>query len=362
MELDYRIISSEEDDKWEKIHQLRRLDSDFDCVVSKLEKDCFDRRALLKKDAEQKLMGARQRFEAERNKILESYLSNKASICQARNDAILEKYDEWIKTRSIDNVRLELFRKQYYVSLRQYLMWRWIKSKLPEEKLKDVPPLFSENFTEDKILDVYRRNFKDKSQTSIDDKTRSIREKLYDAIDIVIGKPCGHELLSLDKRYYLTTDNCLFFDMLLDYDSDEDAYDHDILGSIKENRAKEIDENVKRYIKEGMRSLQEIPGSQLSVEDIEERIESLFGNAKDEAMLVYGRIGEFLNFSMESHNWKKNFVFYTIANKYMEECLREIILLAEKVGYLGKNANITDERIGDYIEINYTRLKTDEDT
>ena len=362
MELGYRIISRVEEEKWEKIHQLRRLDSDFDCIVSALEKDCFDRRALLKKEAEQKLMETKKSFESERNKILESYSSDKASICQARNDAILEKYDEWLKTHSTDNIRLELYRKKYYVSFRQYLMWRWIKSKLPEEELKDVPPLFSENFTEDKILYVYRMNFKYKSQTSIDDKTRSIREKLYDAIGIVLGKPCGHRLLSSDKRYYLTTDNCLFFDMLLDYDSDEDAYDHDILGLIKENRAKEIDENVKRYIKQGMRSLQKIPGSQLSVEDIEWRIESLFGNAKDEAMLVYGRIGEFLDFSRESHDWKKNFVFYTIANKYMEECLREIILLAEKVGYLGKNANITDERIGDYIEINYTRLKTDEDT
>ena len=350
MELGYRIISRVEEEKWEKIHQLRRLDSDFDCIVSALEKDCFDRRALLKKEAEQKLMETKKSFESERNKILESYSSDKASIFQARNDAILEKYDEWLKTHSTDNIRLELYRKKYYVSFRQYLMWRWIKSKLPEEELKDVPPLFSENFTEDKILYVYRMNFKDKSQTSIDDKTRSIREKLYDAIGIVLGKPCGHRLLSSDKRYYLTTDNCLFFDMLLDYDSDED------------NRAKEIDENVKRYIKQGMRSLQKIPGSQLSVEDIEWRIESLFGNAKDEAMLVYGRIGEFLDFSRESHDWKKNFVFYTIANKYMEECLREIILLAEKVGYLGKNANITDERIGDYIEINYTRLKTDEDT
>lgn len=362
MELDYRIISSEEDDKWEKVHQLRRLDSDFDCAVSNLEKDCFDRRALLKKDAEQKLMDAKQRFEAEINKILESYSSDKVSICQARNDAILEKYDEWIKTHSTDNVRLELFRKQYYVSLRQYLMWRWIKSKLPEEKLKDVPPLFSENFTENKILDVYRRNFKDKSQTSIDNKTRSIREKLYDAIDIVIGKPCGHELLSLEKRYFLTTDNCLFFDMLLDYDSDEDAYDHDILRLIKGNRAKEIDENVKRYIKQGMRSLPKIPGSQLSVEDVEERIESLFGNAKDEAKLIYKLIGEHLDFNEDSLDWKKNFVFYTIANKYMEAWLRDITLLAEKVGYIEKNENITDEKIRDYIEITYTKLKMDEDS
>lgn len=66
--------------------------------------------------------------------------------------------------------------------------------------------------------------------------------------------------------------------------------DYDIIGNIRCGRTNRLDERVIDQVKTGMQSLLQIPGTQLTGDIIEERLEILFGTKKRkrlECIVIY---------------------------------------------------------------------------
>lgn len=104
------------------------------------------------------------------------------------------------------------------------------------------------------------------------------------------------ELLTINEDIQLTTEIKDFFDLLLYKEEgsiEEDILkEYDIIGKIRMGRGTELDERVIDQVKMGMRSLKQIPGTQITEDLIEERID--IGHESDfaEAGRVAAGIGK----------------------------------------------------------------------
>lgn len=151
-------------------------------------------------------------------------------IDKERRDKVLELYEEWTHSHQGFNIYKRLKEVRYFISLRQYLISRWLE----KEAEKSWNP-----FEEKKSDQELRNTFDIDKEISFDDKIAPFREKLYIALGfILLGKDISRqsdsglrELLTINEDIQLTTEIKDFFDLLL--------YKEE--GSIEEDILKEYD-------------------------------------------------------------------------------------------------------------------------
>ncbi len=184
----------------------------------------------------------------------------------------------------------KLKEQRYFISLRQYLISKWL-----EEKGVDWGDPFEEEKKSDEKL---REDYNIEAEVVLDDAIKPLRERLYRILDILLGKVISlqegilkvRNILSINKEIQLTRAVKDFFDLLLFFESEETTSeeivdeeilsDYDIIGNIRCGRTNRLDERVIDQVKTGMRSLLQIPGTQLTGDIIEERLGILFGTKK----------------------------------------------------------------------------------
>ena len=123
-------------------------------------------------------------------------------------------------------------------------------------------------------------------------------------------------------------------------------------------RGTELDERVIDQVKMGMRSLKQIPGTQITEDLIEERIDILFGTSKQEAERVYENIGFDISQTEVFLNEREKVVYFSLVKKVLDDAAIAINQLNDNMKNLLRD--MEDEqfaRTKDKIEIEYMRIK-----
>lgn len=121
-------------------------------------------------------------------------------------------------------------------------------------------------------------------------------------------------------------------------------------------RGTELDERVIDQVKMGMRSLKQIPGTQITEDLIEERIDILFGTSKQEAERVYENIGFDISQTEVFLNEREKVVYFSLVKKVLDDAAIAINQLNDNMKNLLRD--MEDEqfaRTKDKIEIEYIR-------
>ena len=356
-----REISKDESQKWGNIARIRCIDGEFDQKVEAREKEAFEKIEKAKKDAERLMVEVNEEYKKETSSIETAYMELKMKIDKERRDKVLEIYEEWIHSHQDFNIYKRLKEVRYFISLRQYLISKWLEQGTEK----------SWNPFEEKKSDQELRNVFDIDQDiSFDDKIAPLRDKLYVALGfILLGKDISRqsnselrELLTSNEDIQLTAEIKDFFDLLLYKEEDSIEEDilkeYDIIGKIRIGRGTELDERVIDQVKMGMRLLRQIPGSQITEDLIEERIDDLFGTSKQEAERVYENIGFDISQTEGFLNEREKVVYFSLVKKVLDDTAIAINRLNENMKNLLRDTG--DEqfaRTRDKIEIEYVRIK-----
>lgn len=257
--------------------------------------------------------------------------------------------------------------QRYFISLRQYLISKWL-----EEKGVDWDP-FEEKKSDEKL----REDYNIEAEVVLDDAIKPLRERLYRILDILLGKVISlqegilkvRDILSINKEIQLTRAVKDFFDLLL-FESEETTSeeivdeeilsDYDIIGNIRCGRTNRLDERVIDQVKTGMRSLLQIPGTQLTGDIIEERLGILFGTKKEEAIRVYSNISFCITQTEGFLTEREKVVYFSLVKRILDDAESAIRQLDDEMKKLLKNEESKQiDNVGNKIEIEYARIKAE---
>ena len=361
MKTTVREMSKDESQKWGNIARIRRIDGEFDQKVEAREKEAFEKVERVKKYADRFMAEVNEEYKKEVSSIETVYMELKMEIDKERRDKVLELYEEWAHSHQGFNIYKRLKEVRYFISLRQYLISKWLE----KEAEKSWNP-FEEKKSDQELRDTFGID----KEISFDDKIAPFREKLYIALGfILLGKDISRqsdsglrELLTINEDIQLTTEIKDFFDLLLykEEGSIEEGIlkEYDIIGKIRMGRGTELDERVIDQVKMGMRSLKQIPGTQITEDLIEERIDILFGTSKQEAERVYENIGFDISQTEVFLNEREKVVYFSLVKKVLDDAAIAINQLNDNMKNLLRD--MEDEqfaRTKDKIEIEYMRIK-----
>ena len=261
----------------------------------------------------------------------------------------------------------KLKEQRYFISLRQYLISKWL-----EEKGVDWDP-FEEKKSDEKL----REDYNIEAEVVLDDAIKPLRERLYRILDILLGKVISlqegilkvRDILSINKEIQLTRAVKDFFDLLL-FESEETTSeeivdeeilsDYDIIGNIRCGRTNRLDERVIDQVKTGMRSLLQIPGTQLTGDIIEERLGILFGTKKEEAIRVYSNISFCITQTEGFLTEREKVVYFSLVKRILDDAESAIRQLDDEMKKLLKNEESKQiDNVGNKIEIEYARIKAE---
>lgn len=339
--------SKEENQKWGNIARIRAIDPDFNAVIEALEKE------------------ANEKIEV--SKIESQYMKEKQEIDEKHRNKVLEQYEVWIQKKHGNSIYKKLKEQRYFISLRQYLISKWL-----EEKGVDWDP-FEEKKSDEKL----REDYNIEAEVVLDDAIKPLRERLYRILDILLGKVISlqegilkvRDILSINKEIQLTRAVKDFFDLLL-FESEETTSeeivdeeilsDYDIIGNIRCGRTNRLDERVIDQVKTGMRSLLQIPGTQLTGDIIEERLGILFGTKKEEAIRVYSNISFCITQTEGFLTEREKVVYFSLVKRILDDAESAIRQLDDEMKKLLKNEESKQiDNVGNKIEIEYARIKAE---
>lgn len=367
MKTTVREMSKDESQKWGNIARIRCIDGEFDQEVEAREKEAFEKIEKAKKDAERLMVEVSEEYKKEASSIETAYMELKMKIDKERGDKVLELYEEWTHSHQDFNIYKRLKEVRYFISLRQYLISKWL-----EEKGVDWDP-----FEEEKSDEKLREDYNIEAEVVLDDAIKPLRERLYRILDILLGKVISlqegilkvRNILSINKEIQLTRAVKDFFDLLL-FESEETTSeeivdeeilsDYDIIGNIRCGRTNRLDERVIDQVKTGMRSLLQIPGTQLTGDIIEERLGILFGTKKEEAIRVYSNISFCITQTEGFLTEREKVVYFSLVKRILDDAESAIRQLDDEMKKLLKNEESKQiDNVGNKIEIEYARIKAE---
>ena len=222
-----------------------------------------------------------------------------------------------------------------------------------------------------------REDYNIEAEVVLDDAIKLLRERLYRILDILLGKVISlqegilkvRNILSINKEIQLTSAVKDFFDLLL-FESEETTSeeivdeeilsDYDIIGNIRCGRTNRVDERVIDQVKTGMRSLLQIPGTQLTGDIIEERLGILFGTKKEEAIRVYSNISFCITQTEGFLTEREKVVYFSLVKRILDDAESAIRQLDDEMKKLLKNEESKQiDNVGNKIEIEYARIKAE---
>lgn len=336
-------------------------------MIEALEREENEKRKVKKVEVEGLMRDVNREYKKEVSKIESQYMKEKQEIDEKHRNKVLEQYEVWIQKNHGNSIYKKLKEQRYFISLRQYLISKWL-----EEKGADWDP-----FEEEKSDEKLREDYNIEAEVVLDDAIKPLRERLYRILDILLGKVISlqegvlkvRNVLSINKEIQLTRAVKDFFDLLL-FESEETTSeeivdeeilsDYDIIGNIRCGRANKLDERVIDQIKTGMRSLLQIPGTQLTKDIIEERLEILFGTIKEEATRVYNDISFCITQTEGFLTEREKVVYFSLVKRILDDTESAIRQLDDEMKKLLKNEEGKQiDNVGDKIEIEYARIKTE---
>lgn len=353
--VDYET-SKEENQKWGNIARIRAIDPDFNAVIEALEKEANEKIEVKKVEVEGLMRDVNREYKKEVSKIESQYMKEKQEIDEKHRNKVLEQYEVWIQKKHGNSIYKKLKEQRYFISLRQYLISKWLEEK-SDEKL--------------------REDYNIEAEVVLDDAIKPLRERLYRILDILLGKVISlqegilkvRNILSINKEIQLTRAVKDFFDLLL-FESEETTSeeivdeeilsDYDIIGNIRCGRTNRLDERVIDQVKTGMRSLLQIPGTQLTGDIIEERLEILFGTKKEEAIRVYSNISFCITQTEGFLTEREKVVYFSLVKRILDDAESAIRQLDDEMKKLLKNEESKQiDNVGNKIEIEYARIKAE---
>lgn len=359
--------SKEENQKWGNIARIRAIDPDFNAVIEALEKEANEKIEVKKVEVEGLMRDVNREYKKEVSKIESQYMKEKQEIDEKHRNKVLEQYEVWIQKKHGNSIYKKLKEQRYFISLRQYLISKWL-----EEKGVDWDP-----FEEEKSDEKSREDYNIEAEVVLDDAIKPLRERLYRILDILLGKVISlqegilkvRNILSINKEIQLTRAVKDFFDLLL-FESEETTSeeivdeeilsDYDIIGNIRCGRTNRLDERVIDQVKTGMRSLLQIPGTQLTGDIIEERLGILFGTKKEEAIRVYSNISFCITQTEGFLTEREKVVYFSLVKRILDDAESAIRQLDDEMKKLLKNEESKQiDNVGNKIEIEYARIKAE---
>lgn len=353
--VDYET-SKEENQKWGNIARIRAIDPDFNAVIEALEKEANEKIEVKKVEVEGLMRDVNREYKKEVSKIESQYMKEKQEIDEKHRNKVLEQYEVWIQKKHGNSIYKKLKEQRYFISLRQYLISKWLEEK-SDEKL--------------------REDYNIEAEVVLDDAIKPLRERLYRILDILLGKVISlqegilkvRNILSINKEIQLTRAVKDFFDLLL-FESEETTSeeivdeeilsDYDIIGNIRCGRTNRLDERVIDQVKTGMRSLLQIPGTQLTGDIIEERLGILFGTKKEEAIRVYSNISFCITQTEGFLTEREKVVYFSLVKRILDDAESAIRQLDDEMKKLLKNEESKQiDNVGNKIEIEYARIKAE---
>ena len=367
MKTTVREISKDESQKWGNIARIRAIDPDFNAVIEALEKEANEKIEVKKVEVEGLMRDVNREYKKEVSKIESQYMKEKQEIDEKHRNKVREQYEVWIQKKHGNSIYKKLKEQRYFISLRQYLISKWL-----EEKGVDWDP-----FEEEKSDEKLREDYNIEAEVVLDDAIKPLRERLYRILDILLGKVISlqegilkvRNILSINKEIQLTRAVKDFFDLLL-FESEETTSeeivdeeilsDYDIIGNIRCGRTNRVDERVIDQVKTGMRSLLQIPGTQLTGDIIEERLGILFGTKKEEAIRVYSNISFCITQTEGFLTEREKVVYFSLVKRILDDAESAIRQLDDEMKKLLKNEESKQiDNVGNKIEIEYARIKAE---
>lgn len=356
MKTTVREISKDESQKWGNIARIRAIDPDFNAVIEALEKEANEKIEVKKVEVEGLMRDVNREYKKEVSKIESQYMKEKQEIDEKHRNKVREQYEVWIQKKHGNSIYKKLKEQRYFISLRQYLISKWLEEK-SDEKL--------------------REDYNIEAEVVLDDAIKPLRERLYRILDILLGKVISlqegilkvRNILSINKEIQLTRAVKDFFDLLL-FESEETTSeeivdeeilsDYDIIGNIRCGRTNRVDERVIDQVKTGMRSLLQIPGTQLTGDIIEERLGILFGTKKEEAIRVYSNISFCITQTEGFLTEREKVVYFSLVKRILDDAESAIRQLDDEMKKLLKNEESKQiDNVGNKIEIEYARIKAE---
>lgn len=330
-------------------------------------KEANEKIEVKKVEVEGLMRDVNREYKKEVSKIESQYMKEKQEIDEKHRNKVLEQYEVWIQKKHGNSIYKKLKEQRYFISLRQYLISKWL-----EEKGVDWDP-----FEEEKSDEKLREDYNIEAEVVLDDAIKPLRERLYRILDILLGKVISlqegilkvRNILSINKEIQLTRAVKDFFDLLL-FESEETTSeeivdeeilsDYDIIGNIRCGRTNRLDERVIDQVKTGMRSLLQIPGTQLTGDIIEERLEILFGTKKEEAIRVYSNISFCITQTEGFLTEREKVVYFSLVKRILDDAESAIRQLDDEMKKLLKNEESKQtDNVGNKIEIEYARIKAE---
>ena len=342
--------SKEENQKWGNIARIRAIDPDFNAVIEALEKEANEKIEVKKVEVEGLMRDVNREYKKEVSKIESQYMKEKQEIDKKHRNKVLEQYEVWIQKKHGNSIYKKLKEQRYFISLRQYLISKWL-----EEKGVDWDP-----FEEEKSDEKLREDYNIEAEVVLDDAIKPLRERLYRILDILLGKVISlqegilkvRDILSINKEIQLTRAVKDFFDLLLfesEETTSEEIVDEEILSDY------DIDQ-----VKTGMRSLLQIPGTQLTGDIIEERLGILFGTKKEEAIRVYSNISFCITQTEGFLTEREKVVYFSLVKRILDDAESAIRQLDDEMKKLLKNEESKQiDNVRNKIEIEYARIKAE---
>ena len=256
--------------------------------------------------------------------------------------------------------------QRYYISLRQYLISKWLEKK----------DIYWDPFGKEKSDEKLRKDYNIEAEIVLDDEIKPLRKRLYKALGIMLGKDTSNQesiknirnSLTINEDIQITKASKEFFDLIF---NEEDAVDgeaideeslseYDIIGNIRCGQAGRLDEGVIDQVKNGMRSLLQIPGTQLTEEIIEERLEILFGTIREEATRVYTNISFCITQTEGFLTEREKVVYFSMVKRILGDAESAIRQLDDEMKKLLKNEESKQiDNVENKIEIEYARIKAE---
>ena len=367
MKTTVREISKDESQKWGNIARIRAIDPDFNAVIEALEKEANEKIEVKKVEVEGLMRDVNREYKKEVSKIESQYMKEKQEIDEKHRNKVREQYEVWIQKKHGNSIYKKLKEQRYFISLRQYLISKWL-----EEKGVDWDP-----FEEEKSDEKLREDYNIEAEVVLDDAIKPLRERLYRILDILLGKVISlqegilkvRNILSINKEIQLTRAVKDFFDLLL-FESEETTSeeivdeeilsDYDIIGNIRCGRTNRVDERVIDQVKTGMRSLLQIPGTQLTGDIIEERLGILFGTKKEEAIRVYSNISFCITQTEGFLTEREKVVYFSLVKRILDDAESAIRQLDDEMKKLLKNEESKQiDNVGNKIEIDIHAVMTE---
>mgnify|MGYP000332123463 FL=1 len=349
------------------IARIKGYRSRFNAVIEALEKEANEKIEVKKVEVEGLMRDVNREYKKEVSKIESQYMKEKQEIDEKHRNKVREQYEVWIQKKHGNSIYKKLKEQRYFISLRQYLISKWL-----EEKGVDWDP-----FEEEKSDEKLREDYNIEAEVVLDDAIKPLRERLYRILDILLGKVISlqegilkvRNILSINKEIQLTRAVKDFFDLLL-FESEETTSeeivdeeilsDYDIIGNIRCGRTNRVDERVIDQVKTGMRSLLQIPGTQLTGDIIEERLGILFGTKKEEAIRVYSNISFCITQTEGFLTEREKVVYFSLVKRILDDAESAIRQLDDEMKKLLKNEESKQiDNVGNKIEIEYARIKAE---